>query len=272
MRDEKNLFCLTELEVHEIVKVRSVTKEDKAAVQLINTLTQLSVIKTGAIEREIPVFGDPFDSPVLVRGVIDQLQYCSDSRELILTDHKTRKSTYLPTTQQKKGTSLQLMLYKYLLDRMCLGMTKPELLFRHLNLDRDSQLTQGPLDHIQNCGLTSFFSSEESQLEGLKFGTVADCILESVSRLGLPLVGPLMVQYEQQSSGEILGLDTVEYDEGWMEAELERTLEYWEGARPAQGVDIETAWKCGSCQFREICTWRLKKELECSPVAKVSSP
>jgi exonuclease V len=264
-----------ELEVHEIVKVQTVTREDRAAVQLVNTYTQLSVVRSGAVEREIHVFGDLFELGVLVRGVIDQLQYSPETGELILTDYKTRRSKSLPSAEQKKGTSLQLMAYKYLLDRMCLGLTKPDLLYNHLNLDREAVLTQGAVDYIQRCGLASLFSGESDSdgIAGLKFGTLADRILQNVAGLGLPLVGPLMVQYEHQKSGETVGVESVDYEERWMRSEVEKALEFWAGVRPALGVDVENSGlKCGGCQFRDICVWRLRKRLETSPVAKLSSP
>ncbi|CAI8035452.1 Exonuclease V [Geodia barretti] len=244
------LLFLAELEVHEIVKVETVTKEDRAAVQLINTYTQLSVVKTGGMEREVSVFGDPFESGVLVRGIIDQLQYFPEAGELILTDNKTRRAKSLPPTEQKKGTRFQLMLYKYLLDRMCLGLTKGELLYRHLNLERESCLTQGALNHIISCGLSGLFSDELGVAGGLTSSqqgfTEGSSISQQGIGLGLPLVGVLMVHYEHQGSGESLGMDTVEYDEQWMMGELKNRLGYWEGSRPAQGVDIESAWKCSS--------------------------
>lgn len=330
--------------------METVTKEDRAAVQLINTYNQLAVIKTGSLEREVSVFGDPFESGVLVRGIIDQLQYYPENDELILTDNKTRRAKSLPPPEQKLGTTFQLMLYKYLLDHMCLGFTKGELLYRHLNLDRDACLTQGALRYIIGSGLSGLFSdnlrnkgvgkglrspqsgftvssstqngessnlqqgSSSSQpprcnstqdkvskaststeqgshcsqqgitgglsssqqgvfLTGLMFGTVVDTILEHIAGLALPPVGPLIVNYEHQESGETLHVDTVEYDEGWMMGELRKRLEFWEGSRPAVGVDMESAsWKCGSCQFKDICTWRLKKKLEASPAAKLLSP
>lgn len=264
-----------ELEVHDIVKVEAETKEDRAAIQLINTYTQLQIIKSGRIEREVAVFCDPFGLGILVRGVIDQLQYSFESGELILSDTKTRRSKTMPSFEQKKGTSLQLMLYKYMLDCMCLGMTKSELLYKHLLLDKDASLTQGPIDYLHSCGLSSLFdglaNSSGAESPGLKFGKLVDCILECIAGLGLPLVGPLIVQYEHQGSGETLGVDTVEYDEQWMRSEVEQSIEFWNGTRNSHGVDIEdSAWKCRTCQFRDICVWRLKKQLENSPAAKLS--
>ena len=260
-----------ELEVHELVKVRMETKEDRTAVQLINTFTQLQVIRSGKIEREIFVFGDPFDLGNLVRGVIDQVQFSAGSGELILSDTKTRRTRTMPSLEQKRGTSLQLMLYKYMLDSLCLGMTKSELLYKHLHLDRDVLLTQGPLDHLQSCSLGSLFDdlTDSGGPLGLKFGTLVDTLLLHIARLGLPLVGLLMVHYEHQESGETLGVDTVQHDEKWMRSEVEKSLEFWEGERPSRGVDMEDLdWKCCSCQFRDICVCRAKRKLESSPAAK----
>lgn len=262
-----------------MVEVESVTKEDRIAVQLVSTYAQLATIKAGKIERELSVFCDPFDLGILVRGVIDQLQYSPESGELILMDNKTRRTKCMPGAEQQKGTRLQLMLYKYMLDHMCLGITKPALLYKHLHLDRDTCLTKGPLDYICNCGLSSMFSDEapnsngsSSRLTRLKFGALADCILQHIAGLSLPLVGSLMVHYEHQDSGEILGVVPVEYDEPWMKTEVEKSVEFWAGERAARGVDIEdTSWKCCSCQFKDICVWKLKRELENSPAAKLSS-
>lgn len=261
--------------MHEIVKVDSITKEDRMAVQLINTYTQLAAIKAGKVEREVFVFGDPFNQGVLVRGVIDQLQFSPGSNELILTDNKTRKTKSMPGLEQRRGTGLQLMLYKYLLDYMCLGITKSSLLYEHLHLNQDTSLSRGPLDYIRDCGLGSMFCDASNgdsypELTQLKFGTLAKCIMTHITGLSLPLVGALLVQYEHQVTEEVLGVDNVEYDEQWMKAQVASSLEFWAGDRAARGADMEDAsWKCGSCQFRDICVWQLKQELENSPAAKL---
>lgn len=286
--------------MHDIVRVEMQTKEDRVTVQLVNTFTQLSLISGGKTEREIAVFGDLFDSGVLVRGIVDQLQYCKENNELILTDHKTRRTDSFPSPEQKKCTSFQLMLYKYLLDRMILGLSRAELLYRHLNLKSETRLNQGPLKHIQDSGLGGLFSErftnpgggegvvvgggggeeeggggggEEGgggRGGGLTFGRVAEGILDLIAGLDLPLVSSsLLVHYEYQDSGKTIGIDSIDYDEQWMQEELQKRLEYWDGLRPAHGVDIEETWKCWSCQFREVCTFRLRGQLEHSPFAKL---
>ena len=260
--------------MHEIIEVENVTKEDRYAVQLINMYTQLATIQAGELEREISVFGDPFDCGVMIRGIIDQLQLSSDSRELVLLDYKTRLSKSLPTEAQRKGTALQLMLYKCLLDRITCGVTGSELLFKHLKLNSSRVLTRGPLGYIHQCGLSSVLSSSGSSSPGdtcVTFGRVANSIMSLVVGLGLPLVTSLVVQYEHQESGEVLGVDHVEYDECWMEREVGRNLKFWEGEEPAEGVEVEEAWKCNSCQFKDVCVWQLRRKLENSPAALPSA-
>ena len=259
--------------MHEIIKVNTITKEDKWAVQLINTYTQLAAIKAGGIEREIAVYGDPFNLGILVRGVIDQLEYLPQSHELTLLDNKTRKGKNLPGPEQKKGTALQLMLYKCLLDNMILGITKTGLLFKHFKLNWNAVLTEGPVDYIKQCGLSSVLIDNDSDSTTTKpnFSDVAYCVSRLITGLDLPLVSTLMVQYEHQDSKEVLGVDTVDYNEQWMKETVERSIEFWKGQRSAHGVDIEEAWKCTSCQFKDICVLKLQRELESSPAAKVSS-
>ena len=254
--------------MHEKVKVENITKEDRWAVQLIDSYVQLASIMSGGLEREIAVFGDPFEMGILISGVIDQLQYSSESRELILLDYNTRRSNSLPSPEQKRGHSLQLMLYKCMLDFLLCGTTQMSLLSQHANLVFSTPLTSGPIEHIRQCGLHSLLIGDNDK--EVLFGEVAEGIGKLIAGLGLPLVSTLVVQYEHQATGEVIGIETVEYDEQWMKAELDTCFSFWLGKRPARGVDIEQTWKCDSCQFRDICVWRMQKQLEQSPVARTT--
>lgn len=258
----------SELEVHEKVVIKKITKEDRWAVQLIDSYVQLASIVSGGLEREIAVFGDPFGMGILINGVIDQLQYSPKSQELILLDYKTRKSNSLPSFEQKRGHSLQLMLYKCMLDFLLCGATQVSLLSQHAKLVFSTPLTSGPIEHIRQCGLQSLLMGDKGK--PVLFGEVAEGIGKLIAGLGLPLVSTLVVQYEHQATGEVIGIETVEYDERWMRAELDICFSFWLGRRPARGVDIEETWKCDSCQFRDICVWRMQKQLEQSPVARTA--
>ena len=260
------------------MKVATVTMEDARAVQLIDTYTQLSSIKSatggvGGLEREISVFGDPFGLGVLITGIVDQLQYSPESRELTLLDYKTRQSKSMPGEAQKRGTALQLMIYKCLLDQLTCGATPVDVLSRHAKLDFDTVLSADPIEYIKQHGLLGILTSSDDTVSpsdnDITFGRVVERVCKLIAGLDLPLVGTLLVQYEFQGTGEVIGVETVEYDEAWMKSQLESCLGFWMGTRKATGVDIEDSWKCNFCQFRDVCVWRMHKQLEHSPAAKV---
>ena len=257
------LVCVPELEVRERVQVEMLTKEDRWAVTLTNTYLQLASIKSGAVEREIAVFGELFATGILINGIIDQLQYSQETGELTLLDYKTRQRNCLPSPEQKKGNALQLMIYKCLLDHLTCGATPFSLLNKHLGLDFRTPLSKGPVEYIKQCGLESLLAGE------MTFGAVAECVSRLILGLGLPLVTTLVLQYEYKSTGDVIGVEGVDYDEEWMKEQLESCLSFWRGQRSARGVDIEEAWKCDVCQFRDICVWRIHRKLERSPAAMI---
>ena len=270
---------LAELEVHERVEVVTETQEDKWAVTLVDTYTQLATVAAGSLEREIQVFGDLFDQGILVKGIIDQVQYSKESRELTILDYKTRRTNSLPSEAQKQGHALQLMLYKCMLDSLTCGLTKMSQLADHLNLNFSRELSGDVLKYIVQHGLQSLFVKSEAAMEvgdspnpdgsSLKvtLGALAEKISELIVRLDLPLVSSMIVQYEYQQSHEVIGVETVEHNEAWTRKMFENSLNFWLGKREPQGVDLEDLWKCNSCQFKEVCVWRRQKVLEQSPAA-----
>ena len=240
------------------------TMEDEWAMRLFNAYVQLALVKSGRIEREIAVLGDPFGTGLLISGVIDQLQYSPKEKTLSLLDYKTRVKRSLPSGSQKASTSLQLMLYKSLLDHMTTGFFQVHQL-RELGLDFNMPLSSGPVDHVLNSG----------RLGGLlfcgdgwtTFGGFAKSVCSLIADLDLPLVGSMVVHYIHQGSKETIGVESVEYHEDLMRGQLEHSLEFWKGGRQACGVEVEEAWKCRTCQFRDVCVWRLQR---CCNVTRTS--
>lgn len=272
--------------MHEVIRVETKTYEDRWAVTLIDTYNQLSTVAAGSLEREIQVFGDLFDQGVLLKGIIDQVQYSKRSGELTILDYKTRRTNTMPSAAQKRGHALQLMLYKCMLDSLTCGITKMNLLVEHLNLNFQRQLTQGVLEHIGRFGMQSLFTMSDTTGAGVGEGTSTACgalagegsfkltlgelaekISELIVGLNLPLVSSLMVQYVYQQTRDEIGVEVVVYNETWARKTFETSLEFWLGKREPHGVDLEDLWKCESCQFKEVCVWRRQKTLEQSPVA-----
>lgn len=276
-RKQVAFYCLnfftcshTELEVHERVVVKTVTREDKWAVQLLDTYKQLSIIKEGKMEREISVFGDLFNAGILIKGIIDQLQYSTETQELILTDLKTRRTNTMPGGTQILGHKLQLMVYKILLDGLTRGTTKMELLAEHLKLNFATRLSPSVADHISDLGLQELFTSETSD-ETLKldFKDFVHTVSKLIRGLDLPPVTSLIVHYESQKTNEVIGEEGAEFDKGWAREMLNFALQFWRGEREPTGPDIEDMWKCETCQFKNVCVWRKQKELEVSPGVKI---
>jgi exonuclease V len=272
--------------VHEIVRVVTVTQEDRWAVTLLDTYNQLSTVAAGSLEREINVFGDLFDRGILLKGIIDQVQFSKETGELTVLDFKTRRTNSMPSEAQKRGHALQLMLYKCMLDSLTSGITKMDLLAKHLNLNFKRELTEGVLEHIGRYGMWALFAKskitaasvgENIQTSPLvtegavgfkvTLGEVAAKISELIVGLNLPLVSSLMVEYVYQQTHEEIGVEVIEYDEPWARKAFENSLDFWVGKREPRGVDLEELWKCEMCQFKDVCVWRRQKVLEQSPVA-----
>ncbi|KAI5293639.1 hypothetical protein KEM52_005359 [Ascosphaera acerosa] len=43
---------------------------------------------------------------------------------------------------------------------------------------------------------------------------------------------------------------------------LNSAMRWWRGYRETYGVPVYEAWKCGFCEFRDVCSWRRDKEAE----------
>ncbi|KAL9005285.1 MAG: hypothetical protein Q9180_009803, partial [Flavoplaca navasiana] len=69
----------------------------------------------------------------------------------------------------------------------------------------------------------------------------------------------LKADYRDAVTGHVIGEKTVLMDEGLLTNYLESELKWWKGERAAQGVCLEEAYKCGSCEFADECGWRKGK-------------
>ena len=263
-------LCCSELEVHEKVVVPTFTREDKWAVQLVDTYKQLSIVREGRMEREIALFGDLFDAGILTKGVVDQLQYSPDTQELVLTDLKTRQTNTMPGDVQRRGHKLQLMMYKLLLDGLTRGSTKMSLLEEHLKLNFKARLSASVIDHIcESKVLLRACSAKVEDIFEVRFGDLAAAASKVIHELDLPPVTSLKVYYEHQKTGEMVGEETVEFDEAWARKLFDSTVGFWRGQRQPSGPEIEELWKCDTCQYKDVCVWRRQKMLETCPGKKI---
>ncbi|XP_048859577.1 exonuclease V [Brienomyrus brachyistius] len=231
-----------ELEVHEVVPVRAVTREDRQAINLLNLLGMIPVLQAGGLVRELPVFG--VLEGVFMVGVIDELRY-SDKGELVLNELKTRRHSSLPGEAQAKGHRLQVGLYKLLFDGLVRGFLTRDVFVEHLRLRLEQPLGAAVLEHAGKLGF---------QLATL--GDLLDILLLNLRYCELPRIDVLRLEYRHQDSGQALGCQDVPFDEDLLRAEIRNLLSYWTGRREPRGVDIEESWRCGMCAYEKHCEWR----------------
>lgn len=145
-----------EREVHDEVQVSPRTAEDRMGLKLLNIIQGLRALREQGMTRELPVFA--IMKGMFIQGVIDEITYHkpvdkvygaldkepntdtaeveSQNQQPVMTsfltsttskpqakvayicDNKTRSRDSLPSASQFRGTVLQLMLYRFLLNTM----------------------------------------------------------------------------------------------------------------------------------------------------------
>ena len=254
-------FSFLEMEVETKVDVVVTSNEDILALKAVNLLGSMESFLAGVpVRREIPIFGAPFEDVFMI-GLIDEIRCDPDTFDLDLVELKTRKSKFLPSKAQKITHKLQMMLYKKLFDDIIIGKTDTKLICHHLKLDPNKILGKDIQKFVKNAQEVGEY--EDETLGGL---------LDSLFARGqsLPCISQLLVEYCYQEDGSTLAIEGVVYDEAWLTQQVTRHLEYWQGRRQSVGVEVEDAWKCGQCDFADICEWRQQKADECAAANRTS--
>ncbi|XP_019401107.1 PREDICTED: exonuclease V isoform X2 [Crocodylus porosus] len=100
----KSIHLARELEVHDLVKIPTTSREDCWAIKILNLLSVIPVLQAGGHVRELPVFG--VIEGVFVSGIIDELCY-NTKGELELNELKTRSRPFMPGKAQRKKDHFQ---------------------------------------------------------------------------------------------------------------------------------------------------------------------
>ncbi len=87
---------------------------------------------------------------------------------------------------------------------------------------------------------------------------------QSVSEIPAPSSQPtrlspvLTAEYLSSSRGtekRFIGRKSFVFNSDFLKSYLEDNLQWWRGEREARGVELQEAWKCRSCDFRDDCEW-----------------
>jgi exonuclease V len=83
-----------------------------------------------------------------------------------------------------------------------------------------------------------------------------ELVFLSLTLSDLPVIDVLKIEYIHQETAAVLGTEIVAFDEKEVRSKVQHYMAYWMGHREPQGVDVEEAWKCRTCNYIDICEWR----------------
>ncbi|KAL8816359.1 MAG: hypothetical protein Q9223_004617 [Gallowayella weberi] len=202
--------------------------------------------------------------------------------KVYITDTKTRSVKSIPKAASFRPTLMQLMLYHRLLSDMATNMIDPSVLFSRYDLRPDEPFTDAFIAQIS--GIFYAPPSSPPKIDNTEPSTFAPDIDQDTLQLllshnslnqlwtlmisdfrttfphGAQSVGKVLkADYRDAVDGRLIGEKTVLMDEDLLTKYLKSELGWWKGERPAEGVCLEEAYKCRSCDFAEECGWRKGK-------------
>jgi exonuclease V len=216
-------------------------------------------------------------------GVLKNLNsLVKKTSRIYLTDVKTRGVNTVPRGAAFRPTLMQLMLYHRLLSDLAANKVDPAVIFDRYNLESAKSFSDAFIAQLGNLNETFHEASSDPDpsQEPLTDPTQAQDAIQllldhnSLTKLwalmtqefqrtmtnGAGSIGSILkVEYRAQRDGSVMGIKTFLYDDEVIQSYLADEIRWWRGEREAQGVCEEEAYKCGSCEFAEECTWRKEK-------------
>lgn len=225
-------------------------------------------------------------------------------RQIYITDVKTRASKHIPSGAALRPTKIQLFLYHRFLSDMAAGRLDFLRVLSRYGLAPDEPFSDtfvaqigGLHDEIfedavdDSATWTQDPGSNDSSPppDLIRYRTLRSLtsLLETELRLTFPegadSVGSVVnVEYRKRArrnsdgtedpddpeAGKLLGANVVFVDPQALESYLEKDLQWWQGERAPEGVAIEEAYKCRSCEFADECEWRLAQDAEILAAAR----
>ncbi|KAK7516148.1 putative exonuclease V [Phyllosticta citriasiana] len=298
MKEGSRVHKTLEEQVHTTVEVLVKTREDAWGLKIWNIIQGLRTLRNLGFTRELEVWG-VVDGQV-VNGIIDELSYtrpdtrrrrksksaspepkesgepASDSKQVFITDVKTRGSKTLPSGSSLRPTEMQLMLYRKLLVNLATNQVNADTVLERYRLKPHEQFTDAFIAEVAQLDFN--FSDEPPNEDTAMMNSQDDSISELVAHNTLNKLWQLMIQefsrampgpdavngllraeFRESKTGDCLGNKFFDYDEEVLGRYLADEMSWWRGERGAKGVDVEEAFKCRFCDFAEICDWRKNK-------------
>ncbi|CAF3367764.1 unnamed protein product [Rotaria socialis] len=254
-----SLHLERELEIQIKVTIECKTREDSYGVRLLNMIQGIHGLLTWNkpneryITREMPIFGNMYGGKLYFRGIIDEINFDPRTNQLEVVEFKTRASRTAPKAQQTYTHEIQVNIYRTLLDELIQGQVDKSLYFQRFNLESTMLLSDSVKNEYNQRGFTNVETLENAfdLLVKLSFQ------MPTITTNGA-------IEYILQSDKTWKHRKEFERDERHLEELLIKSEPYWLSTRQPQGVDIEDAYKCQWCDYKDICTWREEKSNEFS--------
>ena len=201
-----------------------------------------------------------------------------NQKTIYLTDVKTRGSDRLPTGKAVRPARVQLLLYRQMLSDMAADKLDYSIIFDRYGLNGEARFSDSFMAQVGSLHDEVFYDAE-SEVEGspnektppdlIAYRSISQIVpllkaeLKETFPLGPASISDLLsVEYRHRTDGRLLGNNAFAADQGAIDGYMKYSLEWWRGERKPEGVSIEETYKCGWCEFAEICQWRKDKEKE----------
>lgn len=225
-------------------------------------------------------------------GVLKSLRSMrKTTSKIYLTDVKTRGVKTVPKGASFRPTLMQLMLYHLLLSDLATNKVDADVLFDRYELSPTASFSDGFIAQVGSLNETYYEapsnpsqssdvieSSQDSMAVLLKHNSLKQLWGLMISELhrtmpaGINSIGSVLkAEYRDQADGSIMGIKTFLYDRDVIRDYVDDEMRWWKGERDAQGVTIEEAYKCRSCEFADGCEWRIAKIDEATNVYRTRS-
>ncbi|OBT41465.1 hypothetical protein VE00_08077 [Pseudogymnoascus sp. WSF 3629] len=194
-------------------------------------------------------------------------------RKLYITDVKTRSVASLPRGASFRPTRLQLMLYHTLLSSLAAGENPLSALAARYELDTHAQFSPAFVAQVAALADEVFYDAPSSAEEVARapdpagselarnntleklWGVMMKLFTEVIGDGGLGRV--LRAEYRSRGTGGVIGEQVFPMDEAVLGGYIGHGMGWWRGERAPEGVAVQEAFKCRSCEFAEGCEWRL---------------
>jgi exonuclease V len=213
----------------------------------------------------------------------------SQSDKVYLCDVKTRSVRSLPSEAAFRPTKMQLMLYHRLLSSLALNDVDFGILTTRYDLDPFGPFSDSFIAQVGNLNDVSFYETESAPDGSQELGQWSqDSMATLLAHNSLSALWSFMIsefqtvlpegslgsvlraEYRKSDTGEVIGSKTFAMDEDLLKTYVDHEMQWWRGERDPQGVVIEEAFKCRTCEFADDCEWRLGKVEEATMKARKS--